>query len=86
MVLLSSALVPLTSAGYAADYYMPQCNCMSLYVVIAIESLCVMPLHVLWTYLTLQAYSSKYWPTAIVVCVLHILQGCVVGEALSLDS
>lgn len=58
---------------------------MSLYLVIAIESLCVMPLHVLWTYLTLRAYSSKYWPTAILVCVLHLLQGCAVGEGAEVD-
>lgn len=79
---LSSALVTLTSSGSAADYYIPQCGCISIYVLTAVESLCVMPMHVAWCYFTLRSYSKSYTMTAILILLWHLAEGGIVGNDL----
>lgn len=77
---MCSALVPLTSAGYSADYYIPTCPQISIFVLIAFESLCVMPMHVIWAYLTMWSYPKRDVGVAIWVAVWHIMAGLIVSN------
>ena len=77
-----SALVPLTSAGANADYYIPTCQSIPIYIHIAIEAFCIMPMHVVWTYLTMRDYSKHSIITPILICIWHIIEGVVVGVCL----
>ena len=79
-MLISRALVPLTSAGYNADYYISGCSYVSIYIVIAIESLCIMPMHVIWTYLTMREYSSQKTGMAIGVAMWHVVTSLIVDN------
>ena len=73
------SLISLSSAGSEADFYIRQCSCISIYVLTAIEALCIMPMHVIWCYLTLQDYSKSYKLVPILVCIWHLIVGCVVS-------
>ncbi|KAK8796327.1 gammasecretase subunit Aph-1 [Blastocystis sp. subtype 4] len=75
---LTIALVPLTSAGANADYYIPTCQSIPIYILIAIEAFCIMPMHVVWTYLTMRDYSKHSIITPILICIWHIIEGVVV--------
>ncbi|KAK8796628.1 hypothetical protein WA538_005825 [Blastocystis sp. DL] len=74
---LSICLVPLTSAGTGADYYLPTFPYISLFIVVAIESLCIMPMHMIWTYLTMRDYPKKSMAMPILVCVWHLFIGLI---------
>ena len=76
--LMASCLVPLTSAGTGADYYLPTFPYISLFIVVAIESLCIMPMHMIWTYLTMRDYPKKSMAMLILVCVWHLFIGLIV--------
>ena len=76
--LMASCLVPLTSAGTGADYYLPTCPYLSLFVIVAIESLCIMPMHMIWTYLTMRDYPQKSVSTPVIVCAWHLFIGLIV--------
>lgn len=73
------SLVTLTSAGHNADYYMPQCDCISIYILTALECLFIMPMHVAWSYLTLSDYSQKYRTFPALVAVWHLATGACVS-------
>ena len=73
------SLVTLTSAGHNADYYMPQCDCISIYILTALECLFIMPMHVAWSYLTLADYSQKYRTVLVLVAVWHLATGACVS-------
>ena len=79
IVLSYRSLISLTSAGSKADFYILQCSCISIYVLTAIEALCIMPMHVIWCYLTLQDYSKSYKLVPILICIWHLIVGCVVS-------
>ena len=76
--MIYSSLITLTSAGSTADYYIPQCSCISIYILTAIEALCVMPMHVAWCYFTLGDYSKSYKKVPVLVYLWHLAEGCVV--------
>ena len=75
---MDSCLVPLTSAGTGANYYLPTCQYLSLFIIVAIESLCIMPMHMIWTYLTMRDYPKKSVATPAIVCVWHLFIGLIV--------
>ncbi|KAK8816234.1 hypothetical protein WA556_001179, partial [Blastocystis sp. ATCC 50177/Nand II] len=72
---LSISLVPLTSAGQNADFYAPHCNCMSIYILVALECLLLMPMHVAWTYYTMSDYPTKSNSVPLIITCWHIIVG-----------
>ena len=74
---LTISLVSLSSSGSQADFYILQCSCISIYVLTAIEALCIMPMHVIWCYLTLQDYSKSYKLVPILIFIWHLIVGFV---------
>lgn len=79
-ILIFRSLVTLTSAGSAADFYIPQCSCISIYVLTAVEALCIMPMHVAWCYFTLGDYSKTYKKVPILIYIWHLAASCVVNH------
>lgn len=77
---MNRSLVSLSSSGSQADFYILQCSCISIYVLTAIEALCIMPMHVIWCYLTLQDYSKSYKLVPILIFIWHLIVGFVVGD------
>ena len=73
--LIPSSLVPLTSAGQNADFYAPHCNCMSIYILVALECLLLMPMHVAWTYYTMSVYPTKSNSVPLIITCWHIIVG-----------
>ncbi|KAK8803238.1 hypothetical protein WA158_000932 [Blastocystis sp. Blastoise] len=67
-------LVPLTSAGSAATYFIPNCS-LNIYITTSIQIFCLIIIHINWTYLCLYGYSKNSIMPYVLVFIWHFCHG-----------